>query len=241
MKKHFSLLLLLLPTFLPLCSLAQIGTQLRDLSVGITGGAALSSVSFDPTVKQGQHVAPAFGLAMRYTSEKYFNTYCALQVELNYVQMGWKENVLDIHGNELPDTYQRDLTYIQLPMFAHLSWGRYERGVMFYINLGPQVGFCISEGDKRSATFTLNEEGVPDRPNNLYGQYDMSLKHKFDYGIAGGAGVELNTKIGHIDLEGRYYYGLSDIFGNSKKDLFSRSSNQNIEIRLAYLLPIKTR
>lgn len=65
--------------------------------------------------------------------------------------------------------------------------------------------------------WTTNADGNPDRPNGMYAQYEMPLKHKFDYGITAGAGIELNTRVGHFMLDGRYYYGLSDLYGNSKK------------------------
>ena len=88
-----------------------------------------------------------------------------------------------------------------------------------------------------AVTATL-PDGTPDRPNNLTAQYGMSIERKFDYGITGGAGIELNTRIGHFMLEGRYYYGLSDIFDNSKTDVFARSNNGTIVVKLTYLVDI---
>ncbi len=73
----------------------------------------------------------------------------------------------------------------------------------------------------------------------MYAQYDLKIDHKFDYGIAAGIGLELNTaKIGHFTVEGRYYYGLSDIFGNSKKDVFSRSANGTIYVKMGYYITL---
>ena len=80
------------------------------------------------------------------------------------------------------------------------------------------------------------------RPNGVTYQYGKEIDNKLEYGIAGGLGLELSTKIGHFILEGRYYYGLSDIYDNSKKGFFGRSANQSIVIRGAYLLDlIKTK
>ncbi|MCI7082988.1 MAG: PorT family protein, partial [Paraprevotella sp.] len=42
----------------------------------------------------------------------------------------------------------------------------------------------------------------------------------------------------HFLLEGRYYYALSDIFKNSKKDPFGRSANGAILIKASYLFDI---
>ena len=64
----------------------------------------------------------------------------------------------------------------------------------------------------------------------------MDIENKFDYGIAFGAGVEWDIKhFGRISLEGRYYYGLGNLFGDSKKDEFGKSNNGAIYVKLAYL------
>lgn len=218
---------------------AQVGERRNELRVGVTSGISMNSVDFDPTIKQGKLMGYTGGVAMKYTCEKYFNTVCALQVELNYAKLGWKEDIQSYAGEKLPDTYQREINYIQLPMFAYLGWGREEKGFMFYILAGPQIGYCFSDASKKSSTWTLNSEGNPDRPNNMYAQYDLKIDHKFDYGIAAGIGLELNTaKIGHFTVEGRYYYGLSDIFGNSKKDVFSRSANGTIFVKIGYYITL---
>ena len=42
----------------------------------------------------------------------------------------------------------------------------------------------------------------------------MPVEKKLDYGIAAGAGMEYSIpKVGHFLLEGRYYYGLGNIYG----------------------------
>ncbi len=179
-----------------------------------------------------------FGLTFRYTCEKYFSALCALQVELNYTELGWKEEINDRNNNPLPDTYQRNQHYFQVPFMARLAWGKEKRGMMGYLILGPQIGYCFKEKSERSDTWTLGYDGMPNRPNNRYEQYEMNIENKFDYGITGGLGMELNTKVGCFKLEGRYYFGLGNIFKNSKKDTFERSGNGAIVVRLGYLIDI---
>lgn len=235
MKHRFLLILfLLIPTF----AHAQIGDYRNDLCVGVSAGMTMNQMGFDPIINQKYHMAPTIGLTLRYTSEKFLSAYCALQVELNYARLGWTEDVLDSNSQPLPDSFKRNLDYLQLPFLARLAWGREHRGMMFYFLVGPQIAYCISESTERSEQWTLNAAGNPDRPNNLYAQYTLPVKHKFDYGITGGIGVELNTKLGHFLLEGRYYYGLSDVFGNAKKDVFSRSNHGAIVAKLSYLFDV---
>ena len=75
---------------------------------------------------------------------------------------------------------------------------------------------------------------------NIQKEYGKKIENKFDYGIAGGLGLEIRTKkAGNFLLEGRYYFGLADFFGNTKKDPFARSANRTITIKLSYLFDLK--
>lgn len=218
---------------------AQLGETRSGIAVGLNAGIAMNKVSFDPTIKQNWHIGPSIGLTARFTSELYFKTLCSLQVELNYAQLGWRENIMNNAGEQLPDTYSRNANYLQLPMLARLAWGN-EKGLMGYFLVGPQVAFLMGEKAKQSTTWTVDAAGNPDRPNGMYSQYGMDIEHRFEYGITGGAGLELTTKNGfHYMLEGRYTYGLSDLYGNSKKDVFSKSNNQGIVIKFTCLFDLK--
>ncbi len=220
-------------------AMAEIGEPRHNFCLGANAGIALNTVDFDPTIKQSMHCGPTVGVSMKYTSEKYFTTYCALYAELNYTMLGWKEDIRNQDSQPLPDTYSRNMSYIQLPIFARLAWGKEEKGLQFFFQAGPQIGFCIGESSKKSSQWTLSADGTPSRPNNVYEQYDKSVERKFDYGIVGGLGLEYNSPVGHFILEGRYCYGLGDMFSNSKKDPFARSANSTIFVKLAYLFDVK--
>ncbi len=225
--KRSPLFLLLLA--LPLCVAAQVGEPRHDLAVGISGGYALNKVSFTPTIKQDYHGGLTFGTTIRYTCEKYFAALCALQAEVNYIQLGWKE-----HIETSTNTYERTINYVQVPLLANLGFGRERGGAKGFLVLGPQIGFELSESEKRGG-------GVWDniRPNNVIAQYDKEVEKKFEYGLTGGLGLDLSTRSGHhFLLEGRYYFALSDIFYNSKKDPFGRSANGAIIAKLSYLFDI---
>ncbi len=218
-----------------LCSVrtqAQVGEHRSDFAIGVNGGYALNRISFNPTIKQNFHGGSTFGVTVRYTCEKYFQVYCALQAEINYAKLGWKELI-----EYSDDTYSRDMNYIQIPLFARLAMGRERGGFQGYLLLGPQVGFCINEKEHKSGAW--NDYTLSTRPNGITKQYDLEVENRFEYGIAGGLGGEFSTKSGHrIGIEGRYFYGLSDIFGNSKKDFFGRSNNGTIYAKISYLFDL---
>ncbi len=210
---------------------AQIGDLRNEFSMGFGGGMGTSSVSFVPTIKQTLSPGITGGLIMRYTSEKYFWMVSAAQLEINFSQRGWTELIDDGSGNE----YTRVINYVEIPFFTHLGVGREYRGFQGYLNVGPQIGFSL--GDKEYYGGKLPWD-VTNRPNSVTEQYGKKLDNKFEYGIAGGVGVELKTGIGAFAIEGRYYFGLSDIFNNSKKDYFARSANSTISLRAAYLFSL---
>ena len=57
--------------------------------------------------------------------------------------------------------------------------------------------------------------------------------------MAFAVGLEFsNRKVGHFLVEGRYYYGLGDIFDNSKSDFFGRSNFGQIVVKATYLFDI---
>jgi len=248
-------------SFLISHSFAQVGDRRKDLAVGFNGGVAMSSVSFVPTVPQKMLNGPTFGLSARYTCEKYFSSICAVVGELNYTQMGWKENILDMDDQPVPlhtdesQTlyYQRKISYLQVPMLARLGWGRERNGLQFFIQLGPQVGFCLSE--KTESNFDVHDPAF--NPNVKDGKYSpeykyankrvsqvvaqdtMAVENKIDYGIALGAGLEFsNRHVGHFIIEGRYYYGLGNIYGATKRDYFGRSNFGTIMAKFTYLFDI---
>ena len=208
---------------------AQIEEPRRILEVGFAGGLNLSKMDFSPSMRQKLLEGINGGIFARYTSEKYFSMICAAQLEVNFSQRGWEEDFDDGTGN----SFRRVLNYVEVPFLAHLSWGKESNGFQFFINLGPQFGFYLNDNEEYIGEWNPNE-----RPASLRPVYGKEVYNSFDYGIAGGAGIELKTRAGNFFIEGRYYYGLADIFNNSKTDDFGRSANQTITARIGYSVAI---
>ena len=229
---------------LPLTVQAQIGEHRNTLSVGVNGGYNLTSIRFTPKVVQSMKGGINGGLTVRYTVEKYFSTIASIQAEINYSQLGWKENIQDGNDNAvsnattgLAEQYERTINYVQIPFMAHLAWGRENKGINFFVNAGPQLGIYLSESTKTN--FDWANRNMTDRANTIVAQDTMKVENKFDYGIAAGAGIEWAIpKVGRFTLEGRYYYGLGNIYGDSKRDYFASSNFGTITIKLGYLFDI---
>ena len=230
--------------FLPFTVCAQIGEYRNEFAVGVNGGVSMSKVDFLPEVPQQQLMGPTLGLTLRYTGEKYFKSICAIVAEVNYTQMGWQQRIWDLNDEpvlntktNLPEEYSRKVNYVQVPIFARLGWGRERRGLQAYFQIGPQLGYMLNETTE--ANYALDNPNLYKRASVVNKQETMPVENKLDYGIAAGLGVELSmNRLGHILIEGRYYFGLGNIYGNSKRDYFAKSPYQNIVVKAAYLFDI---
>ena len=239
--RKFILFLGLICTF---NAVAQVGQHRNDFSIGFNGGYVLSSVSFSPSVPQKMHGGVTGGLSLRYVCEKYFNTVCSIYAEVNYASLGWRDKIQDVNNapviNEITgeaEAYSRTIKYIQVPIMAHLAWGKESRGVQFFINLGPQFGIYLNESTKMN--FDFEKRNRTARSSSIVAQDTMTVEKKFDYGIAAGIGLEYTVpRVGHFLVEGRYYYGLGNIYGDSKRDYFGRSNFGNIILKMTYLFDI---
>ena len=134
--------------------------------------------------------------------------YCGIKLELNYAQKGFK------------DTYgHRRLDYIELPFMTHITFG--QQLFRFFIDLGPEIAYLIQDN------IILSDAQ----------QHSLPAKNRFDYGIVGGLGFELNTRTGIYTIDARYHFGLNNVMGNSASEYFKSSTNQCITLSLAYLFP----
>lgn len=200
------------------------------LSIGGRAGISMGKITFSPSVKEQWTYGTTGAVTFRYCEEKLF----ALVGEVGWVQRGWAE---DFEESSL--RYRRELTYVQIPLLAQIYFG--SRRFKTFINLGPQIAFLVGERidsnfDYRNA---FDDPAFPSR-NRKIEQMSMAIHDRFDYGISGSLGFEFFVRPRHsILLEGRYYFGLGNIFSATKADVFGASRNMSIEVTLGYQFRIQ--
>ncbi|MDR1720054.1 MAG: PorT family protein [Dysgonamonadaceae bacterium] len=215
-----------------------------EWAFGFNGGMTFSKVSFNPVVKQDMLQQFAGGLTVRYISEKNIG----LQLELNYSMRGWMERtdslnrastaLDDIRRPLLPEdrykmiytNYSRSLAYFEVPVLTHIYFDMGRRARVLFL-MGPQVGCYLNEKTQNAEIY--NAYPLESTPN-----HELKVQRRFDYGLLGGIGVEFRTGIGSFIIDGRYYYGLSDVLSNHKSDYFQASSNQVMSVKAAYLFVV---
>lgn len=226
MRRLAFILLAMLAT---LAASAQVHYE-GTIAVGGKAGASLSRVNFNPTVEQTMLPGMTAGVMFRYIEENHFG----LVAELNLTQRGWKE-VFD----ESDYNYSHSFTYLELPVMTHIFFGN--RRVKGFFNLGPELNVMLGDGIK--SNFTYQDAAAMDYfiqdPRHIE-QLTMDINNRLDYGICAGAGMEVNLNPKHsLLLEGRFYYGLTDVFPNHKTDVFAGSNSMSITVTLGYFYRLK--
>lgn len=200
-----------------------------NMAVGVKAGADMSRMFFNPSVNQKMPFGATAGVTFRYVEEAHFG----IIAELNFVQRGWKEDFEDA-----PYNYRRTLNYLQLPVLAHIYFGRRGR---FFFNAGPEIGVLLSEST--SANFNPAEMAtLPDFPNvnRMNTQMTLKAQNRFDYGIAAGIGGEFSITEKHaLNIEARFYYGLGNVFKSDRTDPFNASNAMCVSATIGYLFRIK--
>lgn len=203
-----------------------------NFSVGAAAGMTMSRMAFSPEVKQKWANGFTGGVRVRYTEENHFG----LVGELNIEQRGWSEDYEELNSQF---SYTRRLTYLQMPLMTHLYWGGDKFKV--YVNLGPEVGYMI--GSSISSNFDYRDYmHIPDFPlhNRTCQQMVLDVSNRFDYGITAGLGLEWFYKQRQsLMLEGRFYYGLGNIFPCTRSDYFSAARGMSLMVTVGWMMRVR--
>lgn len=232
-KRLFSILITLVVVVSTVAE-AQTRVSPRRLDFGVIGGMNMSSYAFAPKLNQGQSYGYTAGVAVRYTEETFFG----LQTELLITQRGYKD-VLDEELTEAGYSYERKLTYLELPVMAHVYF-RMGRRNQICVDLGPKIGLYMS--DKIASNMPEGyDKGEYKRPDGTvitlvdyrYLHHTLPIEKKFDYGIQFGLGYEFRfSRQISAQLMARYYYGLGNLWPDKKTDHYEASSNNSIQVTL---------
>lgn len=189
MKKVKASILIVLLSFGVFSAIAQDTNPLR---IGVKGGVNFSNFRVDEVADNNVKVGLNLGLFAKLPVSDAFS----LQPELLYSSKGSKlayDNFLMGEGE-----YRFNFNYLELPVLAVFNIGEH-----FNIHVGPYVGYLANVNIKE-----LDGDGSIQDIADLK-EDDFN---RFDYGLAGGIGVDFNGFIAGV----RYSYGLADV-GKSGK------------------------
>ncbi len=181
---------------------------------GIKQGINNSSVSFKPGISQGINLGYSGGLVYKHRNEKLFG----LQLELNFCQKGWTEDLDTINNS-----YKRSLNYIELPFITQIVMGKRLK-IKYYVNLGTSVAYLLSEKED----LVVN--------NELYRReyYEKKVENAFDYSGLGELGIIYYTGVGEFQVGVRYQRTFTDLFKTTETTEFRNSQSQLWSFLVSY-------
>lgn len=187
--KRFSLFLLLLIPF-SIFSQDIEQTYPKQIGFGIKSGLTSSLIDIGIPVQQmSSTFVPTFGLVFSYIHAKTVG----IQLETNYISKSWEENPIGDY------TFNTKLNYIEIPMLTTLHFGNRFK---FLVNFGPYLAFLLNQ----ESSHTVDQE------SDYFPYYENRVARKGDFGMTGGLGFRLQTKIGLFQIEGRYTYGFQNVY-----------------------------
>lgn len=191
----------------------------RELNIGLSQGAVISRMVFDPYVSQKLYQGYNGGLIIRYISEPLLG----LQLEFNYMQRGWKEETRTL------GIYRRDQEILAVPLMTHLYFGRKTR-MRFQVVLGPYAAYLLNDVE------TIR---VPDI-NEYNDYYGKAAARKVEFGYSGGIAAALRTRAGIFELDLRYNHCLTNLFKPGDEEfIYLGSRPHSLGVSLHYLVMIK--
>ena len=200
---------------LPMAAFAQ-------LSVGVRGGYATSSYSYQATASTRSTSvdgigAPTFALVVEYFNSKN----AGIELNLQQLTLGFRQ----VNGED--ELNQTELTYLKMPLLASFFAGRSGR---FQLKFGPHLGYLLKAED---VTRAYSGASPPELPT--YGGASDN-PNRFMYGITAGAG--LSKLFGKSTIAGEVRFAYDFTNPESKDRIFDMNST-NLEFTLAYLFRIK--
>lgn len=205
---------------------AQINIK-EPFSFGVKGGATFSTIFVSSPVPTGSFanrtiIGNLYGLTTRYMTEEHFG----LQIEVNYVQKGWKEVFRDSQDDlDANRFYQVSLDYLTVPILAHGHFGK--RNVQLFLNAGLYLAYLLSYETVLSENALENDE--------ITFPYQETDQNTFDLGLQGGGGMEILTTVGSFQLEGGYAFGLNSVIDKYVDDIPILLQNSTVWITIGYL------
>ena len=183
----------------------------RASYIGVLGGAGYYDVIFDPSFGTIGDISPVFGVSFRFESP----VNKSIELELRYRSAGWQSE----------DLYVRDLGIIELPVIAHVSFGKKQLKPFF--TLGETVTFIVSEKEE-----TLDPSSDP----VFSGQ---PINNKVGFALNLGVGVIKYFDKNAIQFEIRGTFTLTNLYKPDNDLMIDKSNAFFVEGVIKYMFRIK--
>ncbi|MES2795562.1 MAG: porin family protein [Bacteroidota bacterium] len=163
------------------------------LGVNRAGVENVSSITVIPSATVNNRLSINAGVFFNLA----FSKIISVQPEINYSEQGY-----DLTNGI--DTERLKNQAINIPILLKATVGGEQ--IKFFVNGGPYVGYLL----KSEKLLKLNETKISYLVDFKAEEGKETTTNRFDYGVQGGAGIQINLGGPKLEIEGRYNYGLAD-------------------------------
>jgi len=183
----------------------------RASYISILGGAGYYDVIFDPSYGTVGDISPVFGVSYRFESP----VNKSIELEMRYRSGGWVSE----------DLYARDLSILEFPVIAHVSFG--QKKTKLFFTLGETVTFIVSE----------EEQFIDPSSESVFSGHFVNNKVGFALNL--GFGVIRHFEKNAIQFEVRGTFTLTNLYKSNNELLITKSNAFFVEGVIKYLFRIK--
>ena len=168
---------------------------------GITAGAASNTLDIDTQYQYDWRYDSREGVNIGLSGQYDFNDWLAVRAELGFQQRGYTMRRSEAYATENNLKYRDN--YLVLPVMGSFSFGG--NTLRGFLNAGVYGGYWINSWCKGS----YQDAGEDSEPVNQKVTLYKKLYQRFDFGYAGGVGLEWRIdRHWAAQLEARYWYSV---------------------------------
>ena len=206
-----------------------------QVSIGLSAGSTLSSVSVDLRDLSTFKIKPKFGYNFNFIADINLNSNLALTTGLSFTQKGFKHTLYTEYTPFKSAEMTSDINYLEIPIYIkiHTSLTNvnffYSVGPYFSYGLDGKVSTNIFEPVDSSYTVDIKWSNKFSNENNLPNTYGYTKIKRFDFGIGNMVGVKYKQLFLTLD----YRYSFNNIMWEYYLD--EKMSNSTLSLSAGYM------
>ena len=197
-------------------------------TIALTGGGGMTNARLYPA----QEMRSIWGVVTGgvswryYTAERFVG---GIGVDLEYLQRGFCYSPDAYRHEDKKDYnyYTRKVNSLVLPIMWQPHFYLFKNHVRIYLEAGITLTCNLSATYKNEVTNTAGDY-----------KFKQIRDNRFEYGLAGGGGIDFLVKRVEFGFRARYYFGYSDLMRNRNKYYDNVTDNKNENP--FYLTPLRS-
>ena len=220
-----------------LCAIIYFTTiSYGQISIGLSAGSTLSSMSVDLRDLSTFRIKPKFGLNFNLIADINLNPNLSLSTGLSFLQKGFRQTLYTQYSPFTSAEMTTNINYLEIPVYIKLHTNLTK--VNFFYGVGPYFSYGLN-GKVSTNTFGSVDSSYsvdikwtkapPSDENNLPDTYGYTKIKRFDFGIGNIVGMKYKQLFLTLD----YRYSFKNIMWEYYLD--EKMSNSALSLSVGYM------